>query len=326
MNKRLGKLLSICILLFAGGAHADASFDDIYIFGDSLSDTGNLASLVGGTLPPPFVMNRISNGPVAVDRLAARLGLDAEASLHLVGLEMGGNYAVAGANAIGDGLEDLPMQLMLFLANNAYVAPADALYVIIIGGNDLRGAREETNPQAARAMVRATANAVRLTIEALAQAGARSFLIANAPDISLIPETAIEAAESGDAGIFERARRVSKQYRRDINRVAAGFDDDGVDVVVFDLFRFFKRLLRNADAFGFSNTTDPCVLLGVNLDQCIFFDDIHPTTRVHAIVGEAMYELVADEFDLDDDDEGDDEDEDENEDEDEDEDEDEGDD
>ncbi len=260
-------------------------------------------------------MNRISNGPVAVETLAARLGLDADASLHFFGIEAGGNYAVAGANAVGFEPENLQTQLNAFLANNLFTARADALYVVFIGGNDLRGARGETDPLEARAIVRATAASVRATVQALAQAGARKFLLVNAPDISVIPETTIIADLPGDAGIFERAHRGSRQYCREIRRVAESFDDDDeIEVVVFDLFKFFARLLRKADKFGFSNTTEPCFLTLIrapspdcNFDEFIFFDEIHPSARVHAIVGEAMYERVVDEFDLDDDDEDDDE-------------------
>ena len=73
------------LLIFSGWAQADPSFSRVFVFGDSLSDTGNLASVIGPFPAPPYFMNRVSNGPVAVEALAARLGHTAEASLHLIG-------------------------------------------------------------------------------------------------------------------------------------------------------------------------------------------------------------------------------------------------
>lgn len=54
------------IALFLFSATALADYSDVYIFGDSLSDTGNLAS-VTADLPFPYYMNRVTNGPVAVE-------------------------------------------------------------------------------------------------------------------------------------------------------------------------------------------------------------------------------------------------------------------
>ena len=56
-------------------AQIPSSFSDIVVFGDSLSDNGNLFRLTGQP-PPPYFKGRFSNGPVWVERLAAPLGLD----------------------------------------------------------------------------------------------------------------------------------------------------------------------------------------------------------------------------------------------------------
>ncbi len=64
-------LLALCCVLLISATHVDANFSAVYVLGDSLSDTGNLASAPGqGDFPPPFFENRVSNGPVAVETLA----------------------------------------------------------------------------------------------------------------------------------------------------------------------------------------------------------------------------------------------------------------
>ncbi|HHI94238.1 MAG TPA: hypothetical protein ENK04_12110 [Gammaproteobacteria bacterium] len=295
-------ILALLLLVLSNWAQAEVSFSQVYVFGDSLSDTGNLGSIVGD-LPPPFYMNRISNGPVAVETLAARLGLTAEASLHLLLPEVGSNYAVAGANAAGVEPIDLGTQILSFQANHI-VAPADALYVILIGGNDVRDARDETNFWLARSKVKDAAAKVRKAVENLARIGAHSFLLVNSPNIGLIPETQLIATTTDDPDLITRTRALSKLYQRELRRAATHLRYTRyVHITEFDLFSFFNDLVENAADYGFNNTTDACFSSsnltfhpdcdsGANFDQFIFFDEIHPTARVHALIGEALYESL----------------------------------
>lgn len=320
MTHRCLRIFGIAfLLLFSSLARADRDYSDIFIFGDSLSDTGNLATLIGPFPEPPFFGgSRVSNGPVAVEILAQRLGLDAAASLHLIGPASGGNYAVAGARAGGASPIDLDTQLNLFLANQGFVAPADALYVVFVGGNDIRDARGSADRDSARQIVSAAAARVEVAIETLAAAGARDFLLVNAPNIGAIPETRLLAAMSGDPGLVKRAERMSRLYRRLLHLIAERVEDkqEQVDIVEFDLFKFFQRLLRKADRFGFTNNTDPCFSttlfpatlgfnpecnFGANFDQFVFFDEIHPTARAHALAGEALFDALQDDEDDDED-------------------------
>lgn len=296
-------LLFALSVLAMGRVDAATDYSQIYIFGDSLSDTGNLAS-VNGDFPPPYYMNRVSNGPVAVDTLAAKLGLDARASLYLIGFEQGGNYSVAGARADGEAPVDLHTQVLSFQVNHGYQAPSDALYVMFIGGNDIRDARDETDPLLAWKKVRAAAVAVRKAITTLAAGGAQHFMVVNAPDIGRIPETRLLAAATGDSDIVLRANLLSGIYRFELHRAMRKIrKHHRIQLVEFDLFKRFTQLIRHADKLDFSNTTEPCFYLqtqqfhpdcnyGLNADQFIFFDEIHPATRVHEMIGEALFETL----------------------------------
>ena len=141
IKNNLSKIILALLLIFSSWVQADTSFSRVYVFGDSLSDTGNLASIFGPFPMPPFYKNRVSNGPVGVEVLAQKLGHTAEASLHLIGPSVGSNYAVAGANALGSDPIDLGTQVLAFQANHGFIAPPDALYVVFIGGNDVRSSR-----------------------------------------------------------------------------------------------------------------------------------------------------------------------------------------
>ena len=302
------RLLIPVVLVFSSWANADSSYTQVYVFGDSLSDTGNLASVTGDFPSPPYYMNRVSNGAVAVEILVDKLGLTAEASLHLIGPQVGTNYAVAGANAAGAEPIDLAAQTTIFLANHAYVAPADALYVILIGGNDIRSARHFSDTAIANAIVDVAAMQIQQTISVLAQSGARSFLLINSPDIGVIPETRILSQLTNDPGMVRRATKLSKRFRNNLKEVIEQLDeaDDqnetgDLEIFQFNLFKFFNKLIKKGSKAGFTNTTDACFSsitftfnpgcnFGQNFDQYIFFDEIHPTARVHAIIGDAIFQ------------------------------------
>ena len=177
--------LLLCISFLA---NAENTYSKVYIFGDSLSDTGNLASVIG-PFPAPYYQNRVSNGPLAVDILTAKLATNADASLHLLGLNNGKNYAVAGAKASGNEPIDLNTQILSFQANHGFIAPSDALYVILIGGNDIRSALYETDLTTADSIINSAGNKVQDAVKSLNLIGAQSFLIINVPNIALIPET-----------------------------------------------------------------------------------------------------------------------------------------
>jgi len=301
----LNKLILSVLLIFTSYVQATQNYSNVYIFGDSLSDTGNLATIIGD-LPQPFYMNRVTNGQVAVETLAEKLGHTANASLHLLGLNAGTNYSVGGAKAAGIEQINLNNQILAFQANHGFVAPPNALYVIFIGGNDVRTALMTVNNKEARSIIKAAAKEVKSAIENLSLIGAESFLVVNAPNIGIIPETQLIASATENPDLIGRGRMLSKKYRKALHNVVENLEEhNDIKIAEFDLFRFFNRLVKHADKYGFTNSTDPCFSsntlkfhpdcnYGQNFDQFIFFDEIHPTARVHSIVGKAMAESVLD--------------------------------
>lgn len=308
--KTLLHIWLILILALPTYIRAEPSYRQLFIFGDSLSDTGNLAS-VTGPLPYPFYMNRISNGPVAVDVLAQRLGLSAEPSLHIIGPAQGTNYAVATADAFGNEIQDFPVQLLSFYTNHGYIAPTDALYVIFIGGNDVLHTRRVSDEEAA-VIIQQAADSVRSAITSLSLSGARSFLLVNSPNAALVPAAITIASQLNSPEYLERLRKFSKLYRNKLHAIEDDLEHAlGINIREFDLFTYFNKLIRKADDYGFINSTEGCFdrstisfhpdcLYGLNFDKFVFFDELHPTARTHALIGEAMYQRL---IEKDDDDE-----------------------
>ena len=183
----------------------------LYVFGDSLSDRGNLADAVGHHFPsPPFFHDSFTNGDTAVQVLAQRLGLNADASLFPTGFQdvrglgynSGTNYAVAGATAgtaIPTGASptqgvtglNLGTQVGAFLAHGGLT---DGLATVFIGGNDVRTAAHQGSADANGAF---TYNQAYVTdgvtselaaVNLLLSRGFKNVLVVNVPDVGVIPE------------------------------------------------------------------------------------------------------------------------------------------
>lgn len=302
--------LVFCISLFA---QADTSFSKVYVFGDSLSDTGNLGSVVGG-IPAPYFNNRISNGPIAVDTLSTALGDTADASLHLLGLNAGHNYSVAGAKASSNETIDLNVQILSFQANHASVAPSDALYVIFIGGNDIRAAAGEFDDGIANSILQTANDNIKNAILTLSRMGAKSFLVINAPNIALLPETQLIATAINSPSYLDRAAFLSKTYNKILHNTVETFDDNEneIEITEFNLAKLFSKTIKNASKIGITNTTEACFRsripdfhpdcnFGLNADKFYFFDEIHPTTQIHTLFGKAFVKSINDDDSEDDD-------------------------
>ena len=307
----LSKFYLIPLLFFVSlFAYADSSFSKVYIFGDSLSDTGNLGSIVGG-IPSPYVDNRISNGPVAVDTLTAELGDTADASLYLLGLNAGHNYSVAGAKASTNEPIDLNTQVLAFQANHASIAPSDALYVIFIGGNDIRSAARTADDVSANSILQTANNNVKNAIALLNSIGAQHFLVINAPNIALLPESRLIAAAINNPAYLNRAEALSIKYNTILHNNLENIEDeneDNIEITEFNLFKLFTKTIAKAGKLGITNTTEACFMssiqqfhpdcnFGSNADQFYFFDEIHPTTGIHTLFGKAFVKAVKDDDD-----------------------------
>jgi len=296
-----------CLFLVVGLAIAPSgfavSFTHFFVFGDSLSDTGNRASI---SLPFvwPYYKNRVSNGPVAVDQLGARLSLPVNASLHLVAQSGGTNYAVAGAIARGAGSIDLDRQVDAFLTKYVNKAPAGALYVMMIGANDVRDAIVATSTSAANQIVDGAAAQIKVQLDRLLQAGAGNIAVVNVPDLGITPEARIVSQQNGDPGLIARASQLSGRFNSQLaTRLQQIESASGVDLIEFDFYTQFNSVLANATSLGFTNITDACFepgslsfhpdcFLGTGFDRFVFFDELHPTSKTHKLIGNALYNTV----------------------------------
>ena len=82
--KKITLLYFFFILCVSQSSFAQLELENpsqVWIFGDSFSDTGNQKAVLGFFPPdPPYFDGRISDGPVWIEDVAEELGLTARAS------------------------------------------------------------------------------------------------------------------------------------------------------------------------------------------------------------------------------------------------------
>ncbi|MDH3321045.1 MAG: SGNH/GDSL hydrolase family protein, partial [Betaproteobacteria bacterium] len=234
-------------------AEAQTAFGRIVVFGTSLSDPGNAFALVGGTNTPPdwsvdpFLVpdrpyakggHHFSNGATWIEQYAGPRGLSASVNPAFRGASAkASNYAVGGARAreVANNFH-LALQVGSFLGNVGGVAPPDALYVIEMGGNDLRDALL-AGPSGGTTIIEDAITSVAANIAALYAAGARKFLVWNAPDLGLTP--AIRAFDLLVPGAVGAATGASQlfNYHLDFALGMLQADLPGIEFVRLDVFR-----------------------------------------------------------------------------------------
>jgi phospholipase/lecithinase/hemolysin len=297
-------ILLFIVFLFAPllstNAHAQ-KIDELIIFGDSLSDTGNLSS-VTTDFPFPFYQNRISNGPVIVDFLASELGVNANASEHTSNPSGGNNFAIAGGNVIGNDVEDLTSQVTAYLQRNQRIANDQALFFVMMGGNDLRDIRSISSSATASVRINEVRDHMLLELNRLYDAGARVFLVANVANIGRIPETLSRVQD--DPNISVRAEQYVRLYNQRLSTALSDFSNKpNVSIREFNLFTELESLLANSVTLGFTQTEVGCFtldefdfhpdcLFGTRFDRFVFFDNLHPSAKTNAIIGAKIVNYI----------------------------------
>lgn len=282
MLKRLLPALGIAVALGALSANVSAGYSSFYVFGDSLSDSGNVFIASGGTEPvsPPYAQ-RYSNGPVAAERLGDRLGLPLSASL------AGGNdFAFGGAQTGFDNLSpSLPGtgvrgQIGMFSGGGGTFS-SSSLVMLWAGPNDFFA-----SPSAAT--ISSAMSNLYFAVGDLFALGARHILMPNMPDLGITP---YGLGSGFSAGLS--ALTVGFNIALDNMIDTLEFHLSGLDIIEFDTFAYVNDVVANPASYGFTNVTAPCVMVAcANPDQYLFWDGVHPTAAAHRMLGDALMATV----------------------------------
>ena len=137
-----------------------------------------------------------------------------------------------------------------------------------------------------------TVDNIATLITQLAQIGAKRFLVINSVDIAVMPYV-IANGRSDDAAEFQTLMNSRLSSRLDELKSQLK-----IEITLFDYVTLSTKIRENPSDYGLSNLADACqpVFFGVKSacaspDQYYFWDESHPTRRVHQIFGEAWAAL-----------------------------------
>lgn len=296
---------TFAVLALVASQMASAAYDQFFVFGDSLSDTGNATALSGGAFPGT-PSGTASNGPVAADYIAQYFGVSGYgAAFSPAG---GSNYAVIGATTDIQNFNHAVNQPagVGFIANLATTGmsaqvgqfflaaptfnPNSTLFMVWGGPNDLflglaLGADLAVVGEAA------VGNLASI-VGGLFVAGAKTVLVPLMPDLALTPlGRSSSPADAAALSLFTAG------FNAGLTAAMAQIEaQTGINVILADTTAYLSQVLANPGFYGFTNTTEQCIesvqALLTNCQGYLFTDEIHPTTLGHRVLAASFIGLV----------------------------------
>ena len=236
-------------------AHA-VTIDKIVVFGDSLSDNGNIYSLTTSahkTFPLiPVIPNdrvyfkgRFSNGPNWIDDLGQMLNVPVA------------DYAYGGswAESVFDSKISVPfnigMQVDYYLVGAALdFNKCKQFYVIWTGGNDYIKGREDSEYATTN-----TIENIKKQMDWLIYYGAKQILLINVPDLGVVPEVQEKGATF--AGVVSHMSELHNA-KMDVLLAKEIADHPDVKIMLADSRASFVDIITNHDKYNIKNITDAC--------------------------------------------------------------------
>jgi thermolabile hemolysin len=278
-------------------------FSNLYVFGDSFSDTGNAFQATDGVLAaPPCGDRRFADELVWIDYLADYLWLNFRPSTSMRFGE-GINFAMGGATTGTDNLfpaavpnlPELPglqQQIQTFTTSlKRKKADPDALYIIWAGAMDympfVNGIPQHTEPTV-------PISNLNTAIKALSKAGAKHIMLVNLPDLGKMPQ-------ARQAAVLDRAIACEISPLSSLSAIIANHNQalaelikhpaSNTNLIKFNVNEIVNEIVMDSKYFGFRNTTDVWEQ-GDRPNEYMFWDMIHFTSKVHQLIARAALEAL----------------------------------
>lgn len=294
----LSILLSCIFIPFS----AEASFDRLVIFGDSLSDTGNVK--------PKDANKRWSgtftNGPNYVPHLAANLHIFPENIVnHAHGGAWSGEHpSMESTTKKAAVFPSLLTQVKGFLKEDRN--HQKDLHIVYGGSNDYfgllesdvfaslaQGVNDESSRTALAMMIgnytAETVANISQAISYLSAAGVKSFLVGTIPDISQTPMMQLirsqmeSESEEVKASLSQLVQNLSVKHNDLLKSEIDLLHDakDGPEIQIVDVFAKVKEMLGNPSKYGIANITDSFENTKNPSGVYFYADMVHPSSAVH---------------------------------------------
>ena len=298
-------IIGVFVLLFGfAGSPQAKMFSSVVVFGDSLSDSGNLAQFQGLPAGTSFTTNP---DPIWSEIVAQAFGASGTNSL------AGGlNYAWGGSCVNPDGpcvnqqVPTTEKQIDQYLSGGR--ADPDALHMLWGGANDVEAvvlaalADPQANPQSGTV---AAARAYVGQISRLRDAGARHIVVFNLPDLGVTPYAL--RATALDPRISATLSALSRVYNE---AVVTGLRSREDGIIPVNISALLGEVIESPRTYGFTDIRGVACPFGSNparpgggaeslvcgprasgylvspaVDENYFFaDGVHPSGTGHAVI------------------------------------------
>ena len=278
-------LLAVGVMTAAAPKVANAqNYSKLVVFGDSISDNGNVYRVSSGFVPqsPPYYMGRFSNGPIYVDDLAAIPGFVGQPTEDLA---YGG--ALTDTNNSGDPrLPGMRTEVNGYLASHPVVDP-NALYILWGGGNDYLNNPPQTSPAT-------PVGNLTQEITDLALHGAHKFLIANQPNLGQLPNTIGTIFSSPLNQLTAAHNALLAQSLLNLRLALPG---DTFDLL--DINGLYNQITTHPMQYGYTDVTHSYLatfaanpFTAGDPNTYLFWDNLHPTAPGHQLIANLVYNTV----------------------------------
>lgn len=302
------KIISIIFALLLSTIACAEPLNKIVVFGDSLSDNGNLYEYMKHQLPlsPPYYEGRFTNGPVWVELLTKAL-YPSDWHAHLLDYAFGGaGVLVENGDFDDDTLFTLGHEIDSYLLVHQNQADEHSLFVVWMGANNYLAVPDEMD-----STINAVNQGIKTSLQRLVDRGAKHILVINLPDLGNTPAAHdFEATEE----LTYCAKTHNVVLAKNISQLQV--DNPNVQWLLFDVDQLFASVMDDPSQFGFSNITETCYeeLLDVPSSKSVlnmvasvhphklnakkacdgyfFFDPVHPSASAHSLMSDRILDLL----------------------------------
>lgn len=298
MSRFLRSAATAALAVAAMGAMASAAnaqtYNRLVVFGDSLSDNGNLYAISGQPTSPPYYQGRFSNGPVFTELLGFNAGR------FTAGAPVTGsvNYAFGGARTdLSASPPGMRAQLAAYTGAGGTFGAND-LVSVLGGANNIfqafaaAAAVPATAQTTMQGVATAAATDVNLIVDTIAGAGAGTILVTNLPRLGITPQFAATGASGAALADYSGTTFNSALLSRLMTTAAAR---PNTNIIMMDLYKISDPLAANPGRFGLTNATNSCfngVTVCSNPDGYLYWDGVHPTAAGHRLISQLAVDYL----------------------------------
>lgn len=259
---------------------------------------------------PPYYAGRFTNGPVWAEVLAQTY-FGEDSPKHLL------DYAFGGAGVVNETDDDdvlftLNREIDAYLLAHHGKANPNSLFIVWIGGNNYLGLPDDLS-----GTVQEVITGTEKGINHLVHAGAKHILLINLPDIGATP-WAVQNEIPEIADVPKALTAFSDLHNQQLIQTWQSLRDQHPEVqwLYFRSDQLFQEIQETPQKYGFNNITDSCydvvseqnghqsvlkMVSKVHLqrkispeacNQYFFFDIVHPTKHVHALMAQRIKALL----------------------------------